>query len=331
MNYLRYVAARWGHSPAVFAWELFSELEWTDEYRLSIGMGRDQAAPQIENWHSEMAAWLRACDHNRHPIATHFSHPIRGAGVFSVPEVEIATSNAYSAFDEIAGNTLDASVALQSFWSGSAFGHAAWRGFRTYRKPALVLEQGRHWMGVDIRWGRKRAHNTRPQLDADLHAGLWGSLMQPLGGATGYWWWFHVFFDQRQGEYRALANFLEGEDLRAAPGEPLLEPSTVDVENDRDELRCRLRASDRRAYLWVYHREVVHELTGLPAVRNAAVSIRGLRAGQYSIEFWDTHSGARIGAANGAVAADAGGPGSLRISLPVVQGDLALKVKPAAR
>ena len=105
-----------------------------------------------------------------------------------VQSIDIATSNAYSAFDELADGSCDAGAALHDFWMGNGKG---FRGFKHFKKPALVEEQGRHWMGMD--GGRET--NTKEQLDADLHAGLWGSLMVPLSGATGYWWWLHIHLD----------------------------------------------------------------------------------------------------------------------------------------
>ena len=41
---LRYILARWGHSPQVFAWEFWNEV---------------QPTPAVEAWTSEMAAFLK--------------------------------------------------------------------------------------------------------------------------------------------------------------------------------------------------------------------------------------------------------------------------------
>jgi hypothetical protein len=58
----RYIVARWGWSPAVFAWELFNEVHWTD------AMAHDEAA--VGAWHSEMADWIRSIDVYHHLITT---------------------------------------------------------------------------------------------------------------------------------------------------------------------------------------------------------------------------------------------------------------------
>src|SRR5208283_2687074 len=111
--------------------------------------------------------------------------------------------------------------------------------------PALVGEQGRHWMGGQ--------YSTKEKLDCDLHAGLWGSVVQPLGGATGYWWWLHLHFDHRYGDYKAVAAFMQGEDMRPAKGEALLEPLMLAVTFPENCLRARALASERRMYAWIYH------------------------------------------------------------------------------
>ena len=58
----RYIAARWGYSPAILAWELFNEVEWTDGYLKDF--------PAVAAWHAEMARFLRAQDPDRHLITT---------------------------------------------------------------------------------------------------------------------------------------------------------------------------------------------------------------------------------------------------------------------
>jgi hypothetical protein len=325
MNQLRYIAARWGHSPAVLTWDLFSELEYTEEYRPYVRWPRPDAAPRnIDRWHQKMARFLKQMDANQHPIASHYSRPIRGYYTLALPEIDVASSNAYSAFEELAKGRMDASAALADFWQGNEYQSGAMRGYRVLNKPVLVEEQGRHWMGAETEDGDVHPHNTREQLDADLHAGLWGSIMQPLAGATGYWWWLHLHYDQRYGEYKALANFVKAEDFRASKGEPLLEPSVLSVGNDNGQLKARARSSTHRAYVWVYHIKVPVRAGKCPTVQNARIQVPNLRGGAYTVEFWDTHKGVCTSSAK----LNHGG-GSFFLKLPPITGDIAIKVKPA--
>ncbi len=60
---LRYAVARWGYSPAIMAWELFNEVQFTDAAAVNQWAN-------IEAWHNEMAAFLRSQDHYQHLITT---------------------------------------------------------------------------------------------------------------------------------------------------------------------------------------------------------------------------------------------------------------------
>ncbi|HVW21502.1 MAG TPA: cellulase family glycosylhydrolase [Opitutaceae bacterium] len=59
----RYIAARWGWSPAVFAWEFFNEVHWTDAWAHG-----HQA--EVARWHDAMAALVRSVDPYRHLLTT---------------------------------------------------------------------------------------------------------------------------------------------------------------------------------------------------------------------------------------------------------------------
>mgnify|MGYP001157829256 CR=1 FL=1 len=60
---LRYAIARWGYSPAILAWELWNEVQYTD----AANAGQWTA---IAAWHDEMAAFIRAHDPYGHLITT---------------------------------------------------------------------------------------------------------------------------------------------------------------------------------------------------------------------------------------------------------------------
>lgn len=58
----RYIVARWGYSPAVMAWELFNEAEYTDAFNRDL--------PALAKWHADMAAFLREHDVYDHLVTT---------------------------------------------------------------------------------------------------------------------------------------------------------------------------------------------------------------------------------------------------------------------
>ena len=300
-NKLRYVVARYGHSPAVMAWALFSECEFTQEYS-----EHENNSLNVCDWHAQMADFLKEIDPNKHLVTTHFSHPHHGIDVLAIPEIDFATSNAYSAFNELT-NRFDAAEALASFWSG----RGNFKGFTVYKKPALVEEQGRHFMGG--------GSNTRETLDADLHAGIWGSLVQPLSGATGYWWWLHLHFDKRWEAYKPFAAFMKGEDLRPAKDEQILDAVEIPVSNA--QLKARALRSKDRLYLWIYHVNAPLAQAA-PPISAATLKLTDLRKGTYHIQFWNTYTGAIINQMQVMI------DGEYELHLPTVTKDIAVKVLP---
>lgn len=73
-NWLRLAVARWGHSPAVMAWELFNEVEWVDA-------GYDGRWADINAWHREMAEYLRSLDPTNRLVTT--SSTMEEAGLWT--------------------------------------------------------------------------------------------------------------------------------------------------------------------------------------------------------------------------------------------------------
>jgi PKD repeat protein len=63
---IRYIVARWGYSPRVFAWELFNEVNFTGAYPLQS----DQWRTDVINWHGEMAQYIKSIDPFNHIVTT---------------------------------------------------------------------------------------------------------------------------------------------------------------------------------------------------------------------------------------------------------------------
>ena len=62
--WLRYAVARWGHSPAVMAWELFNEVQWTDAAKDPARIG------DVVAWHKAMGDYLRSIDPYGHLVTS---------------------------------------------------------------------------------------------------------------------------------------------------------------------------------------------------------------------------------------------------------------------
>jgi len=297
---LRYTIARWGASPAVMSWGILSEVEFTELYDRKTNRGRDQGrtVPEMAAWHKEMAEYIRSIDPWKHLITTHFSHPNFGREVWQGSGLDYSQSNAYSVFREL-GNK--GPVHAIDMYISRFMGKFS-------RLPVLIGEYGGHW-----------ANNTSEQLDVELHCGLWGSLTQPrLAGNTGFWWWLHVHYQNGYKHYRALANFMAGEDLRR----PAFHTSSIKVSSPRNVLKVRGIDNGSRALLWVYHPQIERTLVGVPAVQKGELALKNMLEGEYQVEFWDTYKGKIIQTQNISTQHR-----TLVISLPIIRNDLAIKAR----
>ena len=305
---LRYTVARWGYSPHLMAFALFSEMEFTKAYWEDAGAkGRldgGTECPAVSRWVGEMAAELKKMDPFGHLVTTHFSHPWRGADVWERPELDFVQSNAYSGFAVWKG--LPNAASFRPITRGIDHYYDNLMG--RFGRPVLIAEYGGHWM-----------RNSKSVLDAELHAGIWTSITSPLAGCTGYWWWLHVHFNDRYAHYRAASRYLAGEDRR----DPKLAPRTIPVNASAGYLRARGLVSGRRGYVWVYNPRILESPDGTAPLNGATIELRDMDSGTYRVEFWDTYTGKMTARRDlktiGAV---------LRIELPPVDKDLALKIKP---
>lgn len=72
---LRYIAARWGYSPQVFAWEMIDEIDRTTNYNPAVA----------SDWLEETAGYMRQVDQDRHLITA--GSRDNDAGVASNPQL----------------------------------------------------------------------------------------------------------------------------------------------------------------------------------------------------------------------------------------------------
>jgi len=89
---LRYLVARWGYSPAVFAWEFWNEVDLTDDYR----------SDRITTWHRDMARYLRNLDPWQHLITTSMANPKGDPQLDALPELDFVQSHHYAGGDVVA-------------------------------------------------------------------------------------------------------------------------------------------------------------------------------------------------------------------------------------
>ncbi len=247
---------------------------------------------KVRYWHQKIIPYLKSIDPYRHLVTTHICRRNVDPLVWVLPEVESIVGNAYAA---------DVVTSMREYFFTR----------KPYGKPMMINEYG---------VGRNRL-----ALEYNLHAGLWTSALSPMFGTALFWWWPFIDHFDLYFHYRALANFLQGEDRRGrnlqlstarvelGPGQGLYQVEVTGMQNQES------------AYLWVYDARYFN--TGNPrekveSVPPVKVKIESLLPGTYQAEFWDTYNGKVLSSSVHTVQTD-----SFLLPLPSFQKDLAVKLK----
>jgi len=156
-NRYRYTVARWGYSRSIMAWELFNEVDWTNEY--------ETRQSDIAAWHAEMAAFIKQIDPQEHLVTTSFAYDYNDHIVWNLPDIDLTQTHYYI-------NTPN----IERVLSG---------GIRNYLddfgKPTLNAEFGLTASGSGL-----------SSVDPDgihFHNCLWGAFFSGAMGSAQTWWW----------------------------------------------------------------------------------------------------------------------------------------------
>ena len=163
-NYLRYIVARWGYSPAIGMWEFFNEID-------NIQF-RDQRNPipaaDIVAWHAEMAAYLKSIDPFGHIVTTSISHRDL-EGLNDVKDMDINQKHIYRATSSMPETIV--------------------RYEKAHGKPYVIGEFSYEWD-----WS-KNFDDFAEDMDLDFKRGLWYGIFSPTPVTPMSWWW--EYFENR--------------------------------------------------------------------------------------------------------------------------------------
>lgn len=180
---LRYLVARWGARPNLFAWEFWNEVDGIDDYESEL----------VAPWHAEMARALRALDPYGHIITTSSGGARGDPAIWSLPGIDFVQAHAYNLTDT--ASSLAQTISVQRKWG----------------KPALVGEFGAEVdEGAWIRSGGDKQ-------GVHFATALWGVSLSEAAGTPMIWYWgnyVHRFGLWRH--FKAFADFIRGVDF---PGE----------------------------------------------------------------------------------------------------------------
>ena len=176
----RYIAARWGSMPNLFAYEFMSEINLVDYAETMLNDGT------LKKWTEDAVAYLKSVDQGGHLIATHVSGNADTNNayrkLFELPEYTHVVGDAYRGPDVSFLNQLAAQERVMAV-------------FR--QKPVFITEFG------------------EPSIvHADIHAGLWGAPFFNQAGTPMLWWHDKVFLGEEGTQYPPFAEFIRDLDFR---------------------------------------------------------------------------------------------------------------------
>lgn len=293
-EFVEYATARWGYSSNLLAWKLFSEIDLTGEK--SDGGRRWYRNQAVTDWHREIGDYFKKVDPNPHLVTTHWAtnYSIVNEPLARLPQLDMLTVDAYYDRNEGAGRLFELVSETIAF-------------AQTMKKPVAITEYGGN------PWGDTIGHILN-----EHHLGLWRGYFGNMG-ITPFFWWFPLVEEyDLYYEYRAMANFSDGDDTRNA--------RCTSVDEYTDSLgMCRM-ATDRANWFWLYDRSFYFSGNlSMPAAvhRDITIDVQGLETGEYRIEFWDCRQG--IITKQEPLTIKIAGHVS-RVQLPAFRRDIAIKV-----
>lgn len=170
---LRYLIARYGYSPKLVAWQLWSEID--NEYNWLN-------PSDVAAWHGAMGDWLHTNDPCAHLVTTSLTGGSDRAEIWTLPQMDYAC---YHSYGEPSPAVRLNSVA-QSF-------------HQRYGKPVIVDEFGTSWTG----WNR-----TNDLYLRGFRQGLWGGALGGSVGTAMSWWWDSIDAENDYSDYSALGSIL---------------------------------------------------------------------------------------------------------------------------
>ena len=259
-KFMRYAVARWGYSTSVAAWEYFNEIDPglpTDRFYAEVG----DYLESIDIYHH-----LRATS-TWHPSAKDCRHASLDIGQLH-RYMRPGTEEEYK--DEVAV-VLDRALFLRK--------HAP-------NKPALIAEFGL----ADTKWGLSD-YMKQDKECMHFHTSLWASAFADTSGTAMFWWWELLDQQDAYRHYRPLSAFLADVCFAGL--------RQTDAAASGERLRVLGYQGDDCAYIWIsdnqatWWNRIVENRQPAPVV-DASIEIRGLRPGEYRLEWWDTYEGRTI-------------------------------------
>ncbi len=298
-NYLnqrwRYITARWGYSTSLFAYELFNEVENTDNY--------SNRWSEIAAWHNSNATTIKNLHPQKHPVSTSVASYINGQNVVW-PGMDFTQFHQYNAQD------------MAQMMRDRV---AQYRGYKA--APVMGGEFGTDWD-----WSKIDQMIAADPDGLNLHEANWGSLMTGAGAGALSWWWDRpIDSNNWYPRYKGVSTFVAGEDLDQRGYQP-------QFGGVASPLKAYWLRGQNRVLGWVQHQNNTwyarSQAWAIGNVNGATLSVSGLSSnGAWTLQWYDSVSGALFSTQSVNVS---NGSASLPIpGISSVKGDWAFKLFPA--
>ena len=225
-NYLRYIVARWGYSPAVGMWEFFNEID-NVQHNDPAGV---IPAEEIVAWHDEMSTYLAGLDPFQHIRTTSISHRDLN-GLNDLANLDINQKHIYNA-THVVPETIDAYSTK-------------------HNKPYIVGEVGYEWD-----WS-KNFDDFADGMEMDFRRAFWYGLFSQTSLTPMTWWW--EWFDEHKTiPYMKNARLVSDLMLKAGKGQFEKFQTTKNDKAEAYAVRC-----GKQTFVYVYNgnEEVLDEIS----------------------------------------------------------------------
>lgn len=262
-NQLKYVIARYGYSDMIMSWELFNEVDWIETYTALYG----------NQWHSEMAEFIKTTDPYDHLISTSEiteSFLSSNYQVFHDDNIDFVSIHRYGIFNHLTYLPKKQNNVVEIF-----------------DKPVLYDEVG--YQG----WGGDQQYEADPN-NISLHQELWGGALGGGAGTAMNWWW-ESWIDQYNcyDAYQGIATYSQAMNLIGTNYQVV-----TSEDGDYDDLSINHTSVgymgylvDDRAYLYIYDDTYTIDKQILTDKNNVEIYFPDLTFGNYKLTVYDTFTG----------------------------------------
>jgi hypothetical protein len=256
----RYVVARYADHPSLFGWKLWSEINLTAGER-----------SEVIDWHTKATARWHELDIYGHGCTTHWSGSWRTADptLGGISGLNYLCIDAYHQ-PVMEGGDLIAQLIFMS--STDRLGKL--------HKPILITEFGGDWKAC-----------SHDQLIAEHAIGPWAALVSGNAGAPMLWWFEWVDQHDHWQPYRAITEYIRGEDLRGTEGNPVV-LSAVQPTGPRNAWW--IRAWSRPGRILGYVLDSAWGANGIDKTPAQTLRIEvgtQISAGSITLEWWNADTG----------------------------------------